>query len=129
MLNGKNNHTLNNIQLCFASMYLFSLISQGINGIGSRCANGLHAYGSKGDDQSQYCARDKWQDIQVCLIGKSREPVAHEIVGNWPGDEIGEQNEHYKFAGEQHDQMRCGGAQYFSHADFALAGDSACCGT
>ena len=100
MLNGKNSHTLNNIQLCFASMYLFSLISQGINGIRARCANGLHAHGAKGDDQCHYRACSKWQDIQVRLVGKPGEPVAHEIVGNWPGDEIGEQNEHYKFAGE-----------------------------
>ena len=65
-----------------------------------RCANGLHAHGSECNEQSQYRAHDEWQDIQVCLIGKSREPVVHQIVGDWLGDAVGEKNEEYKFARE-----------------------------
>lgn len=52
------------------------------------------------------------------MIGEVLQPTLHEIIGDWPGDNVGHDDQCQELFGEQHDDVGNGCTENFAYSDF-----------
>ena len=84
-----------------ATVLLYSFVSQRLNRIRQRCADGLETHGQQGDEQREGPGNYKQPPTDINPVSEFLQPFIDGIPGEGPGDKIGQQNRFGKIFGKQ----------------------------